>query len=172
MRSKLVLALMVSFPLLTSCGAQQGNPNADKSTISQNGCTIDLSKVCQAFIDQPAFTLNGADSNLHRLQENSTRHVNLELTFKMPNGDLIGTAQCQFDTLHRRVAYARLLPGPPITAAEVEYVKSRGWCADQKPDYGKAMSWSELRRVTSGASKLDHRTEGPDMFNDRTLSSA
>jgi hypothetical protein len=145
--ASILLAVCVS--MLAACGARQDNPNADKSTISQSGCTVDLKKVCQAFIDQPTFTLNGAQYDARRLEQNGVRHTNVELAFKMPNGDLIGTAECQFDTQNRRVSYARMLAGPPITDAEVQYVKSRAWCAEQSPDYGKAMSGSR-QPLTSG----------------------
>jgi hypothetical protein len=144
------IALAVAVSLLAAaCGVRQDNPNTDRSTISQSGCTVDLKKVCQAFIDQPTFTLNGVEYNAQRLEQNGVRHTNVELPFNMPNGNLIGTAECQFDTQNRRVSYARLLSGPPITDAEVQYVKSRGWCAEQSPDYEKSMSGSQPP-ITSG----------------------
>jgi hypothetical protein len=144
-----LILLAVGVSMLAACGARQDNPNADRSTISQSGCAVDLKKVCQAFIDQPTFTLNGVEYDSRRLEQNAVRHTNVELPFKMPNGDLIGTAECQFDTQNRRVSYARMLAGPPITHAEVQYVRSRGWCAERSPDYGKAMSGSQ-QPLTSG----------------------
>jgi len=144
----ITLAVAVSM-LAAACGARQDNPNTDRSTISQSGCTVDLKKVCQAFIDQPTFTLNGVEYNAQRLEQNGVRHTNVELPFNMPNGDLIGTAECQFDTQNRKVSYARLLSGPPITDMQVQYVKSRGYCAEQNPDYDKAMSGSQ-QPITSG----------------------
>lgn len=140
MRKMRLIPLAVAVSMLAACGVRQDNPNADSSTISQSGCTVDLKKVCQALIDQPTFTLNGVEYNARRLEQNYVRHTPIEMTFKMPNGDLTRTAECQFDTLNRTVSYARLLPGPPITDVEVQYVKSHGWCAEQNPDYGKAMA--------------------------------
>ena len=145
-----LVLLAVAVSMLAACAVRQDNRNADRSTISQSGCTVDLKKVCQAFIDQPTFTLNGVEYDARRLQENGPSHSNIELPFNMPNGDLIGTAECQFDTQNRRVSYARLLQGPPITDVEVQYVKSRGWCAEQNPDYGKAMSGNQQPLSTGG----------------------
>lgn len=135
-----IVLAMVAIAMLGGCGGQQDNPNTDRSTISQGGCTVDLKKVCQAVIDQPTFTLNGVEYNAQRLQDNGVRHTNIELPFNLPTGEMIGTVECQFDTQNRKVSYARLLPGPPITDAEAQYVKSAGWCAEQSPDYKKEMS--------------------------------
>ena len=145
-----LIPLAVAVSILAACGVRQGNPNADRAIISQSECTVDLKKVCQAFIDQPTFTLIGVEYDARRLEQNGVRHTNVELPFKMPNGSLIGTAECQFDTQKRRVSYARLLPGPPITGVEVQYVRSRGWCAEQSPDYGKAMSGNQEPITTGG----------------------
>ena len=134
-----LVLLAVAVSMLAACGVSQDNPNAGNSTISQSGCTVDLKKVCQAFINQPTFTINGVEYDARRLQANGVSHTNIELPFNMPSGDLIGTIECQFDTQNRRVSYARLLQGPPITGAEVQYVKGMGWCAEQGADYGKAM---------------------------------
>jgi hypothetical protein len=138
--SKAFLIPLAVVSMLAACGVRQDNPNTDKSAIIQSGCTVDFKKVCQALIDQPTFSLNGVEYDAQRLEQNSTRHTNIDLPFIMPNGNLIGTAQCQFDTQNRTVSYARLLPGPPITDVEAQYLRSRGWCADQNPDYGKLMS--------------------------------
>jgi len=127
----------------------EDKPNGGNSTISQSGCTVELKKVCQAFIDQPTFTINGIEYDARRLEHNSVSHTNVELPLNMPNGDLIGTAECQFDTQNRKVSYARLLAGPPITDVQVQYIKSRGWCAEQSPDYGKAMLGNQAP-ITSG----------------------
>ena len=150
MRKMPLIPLAVTVSILAACGVRQDNPNADRSIISQSGCTVDLKKVCQAFIDQPTFTINGVEYDARRLEQNGVLHTNVELPFKMPNGDLIGTAECQFDTQNRRVSYARLLSGLPITDVEVQYVRSHGWCAEQSPDYGKAMSGSQQPLTTGG----------------------
>ena len=64
----------------------------------------------------------------------------MRVALTMLNGNLIATAECQFDTQNRMVSYARLLPGPPITDEDMQFLRSRGWCAGQNPDYGKLMS--------------------------------
>jgi hypothetical protein len=136
----LLIPLALAVSMLAACGVRQDNPNSDKSAIIQSGCTVDFKKVCQALIDQPTFSLNGVEYDARRLQENSARHTNVELPFTMLNGNLIATAECQFDTQNRTVSYARLLPGPPITDEDMQFLRSRGWCAEQNPDYGKLMS--------------------------------
>lgn len=140
MSKALLIPLALAVSMLAACGLRQDNPNSDKSAIIQSGCTVDFKKVCQALIDQPTFSLNGVEYDARRLQENSTRHTNVELPFTMLNGNLIATAECQFDTQNRMVSYARLLPGPPITDEDMQFLRSRGWCAEQNPDYGKLMS--------------------------------
>ncbi len=116
-------------------------PNA--SILQHNGCTIDFAKVCQTFIDQPTFTYNGDEYDWRRFQQSFSRHPDVEIWARYPDGNVVADIECHVDTQNRKIDWARLLPNPPFTDKSWDFVKSKRWCQEDSPDYsGWAEYWS------------------------------
>jgi hypothetical protein len=57
------------------------------SSVSRNGCTVDLKQICKTFFDQPTFNLNGVQYDSQLLQSEPPRHTDAALPYNYPNGD-------------------------------------------------------------------------------------
>lgn len=112
-------------------GACSAQTSAKSSVVDLGGCKVDLREICETFYKQPTFTLNGAQSNAQKVEQNAPRHTQIWLPFEYPNGDLIANLECMMDTRTKSASYARLLPGPPITDKEIQYVRAQGLCSDE-----------------------------------------
>lgn len=110
------------------------------SILKQDGCTVDLKKICEAFIDQPEFPLNGARYTWERLANNSPPHTEIELPASVLGNNAEGTARCQVTIHTRKVTDARLLRGEPSIAKTMEYFKQSGWCEEASPNYDKLIA--------------------------------
>lgn len=105
------------------------------SILRHDGCTIDLAKVCKAYIDQPQFTYNGDEYTWQRFQQSVSRHPDVEIWARYPDGSVVADIECHVDAQNRKIDWARLLPDPPITDKTWEYAKSEQWCQQLWPDY-------------------------------------
>jgi len=121
--------LILALAAIAGCGSSQ--PPATTSGPTFGDCTINLRQICERYVHQPTFTLNGAQMNAQKLQQTATPHTQIWIPFSYPNGDLIANVECMIDTQHLTASYARLVPGPPITDKEVQYARSLGLCSDQ-----------------------------------------
>jgi hypothetical protein len=154
-RKILTLCLLVT---LAGCGSQNPAPNtapaaqsppstasapAETSVFHHDGCTIDIVKVCKTFIDQPQFTYNGDQYTWERFQESSSRHPDVEIWARYPDGSVLADIQCHVDAQNRKVDWARMLPEPPLTDKSWDFAKSKRWCQEDSPDYS---SWSDYWR--------------------------
>jgi hypothetical protein len=117
------------------CGAQPPPGVVETgSSVSRNGCTVDLKQICKNFFDQPTFTLNGVQYDSQRLASSAPRHMDAVLPYSYPNGDLLAAVNCQLDTQTHKITRADLAGGPPIDDKAIEYVRSQGLCLeDAKP---------------------------------------
>jgi hypothetical protein len=135
---------------LAGCGSQTAavsSPNAhtaqptaisqhETSILHHDGCTIDLTKVCKSYIDQPQFTYNGDEYDWTRFQGSVFRHPDVDIWARYPDGSVVAEIECHIDAQNRKVDWARLLPHPPMTEKAWEYVKSEQWCREEWwPDY-------------------------------------
>ncbi|MBZ5700192.1 MAG: hypothetical protein LAN18_16790 [Acidobacteriia bacterium] len=131
--------------LAAGCGGQQQPPapspqRSSSSTISRGGCTIDLRKVCQAFIDQPHFVYHSVEYDWRSFSQDNPPHAEIQLPLNLANGEYLGTVNCHVTTESRKATDAELMHGPPVSDKAVEYIKGKGWCEEDSPDYGKLMS--------------------------------
>ncbi len=127
-----------SAPQNSSAAASQTSPAASppaSSILQHTGCTIDLAKVCQSFIDQPQFTYNGDEYDWNRFQQSFSRHPDLEISARYPDGSAVFEFECHVDTQNRKINWARLLPNTPLTDKSWDYAKSKQWCQEESPDY-------------------------------------
>ena len=123
-------------------------PAASSSVLKQDGCTVDMKKVCQAFIDQPEFPLSGDKYTWERFSGNFPPHTEIELPASALGNNTEGTARCQVSVHARKVTDGSLLSHGPSIAKTMEYFKQNGWCAEAAPDYDKLMA--EVLRKLAG----------------------
>jgi len=152
----LTLCLLLT---LAGCGSQNPAPSnapaapsaapatasapAESSVFHHGGCTIDIVKACQTFIDQPEFTYNGDQYTWQRFQQTSNRHPDVEIWMRYPDNSVLADIQCHVDAQNRKVDWARLLPNPPLTDKSWDFAKSKRWCQEDSPDYS---SWADYWR--------------------------
>ena len=115
----------------------------ETSILHHDGCTIDLAKVCKSYIDQPQFTYNGDEYTWQRFQQSVSRHPDVEIWARYPDGSVVADIECHVDAQNRKIDWARLLPNPPITDKAWGYAKSEQWCQEQWPDYS---AWGQYWR--------------------------
>jgi len=130
-------ALLIFLALLA--GACSTQTSAASSVVDFSGCKVDLREICETIYKQPTFTLNGQQTDARQLEQRATPHYEIMWPFKYPNGDLIANLDCMMDLQQRTVSYARLLPGPPITDKEIQYVRANGFCFDEPGQEEKAL---------------------------------
>ena len=118
------------------------------SIVQHNGCTIDFVKVCQSFFDQPEFIINGDKFDWHRFQQSSSRHPDVEIVAPYPDSSVVVDIECNIDAQNRKIAWARVLPNPPLTDKAWTFAKSKRWCQEDSPDYG---GWTEFWRNETAA---------------------
>lgn len=116
---------------------------SSNSVLQHNGCTIDMAKVCQAFIDQPQFNYNGDQYDWNRFQQSFSLHPDLEIFARYPDNNVVAGIECHVDARNRKVNWARVLPNPPLNDKSWDYAKSKHWCQEDSPDYG---GWAEYWR--------------------------
>ena len=108
--------------------------------------TIDLVKVCQSYIDQPQFTYNSEEYDWQRFQGSFSRHPDIEIWARYPDGNVVAEVQCYVDTQNRKINGYILLPGTPVTEKAWNFAKSKRLCQEDSPDYS---GWAELWRSGS-----------------------
>lgn len=153
---RLTIVVAISILLVGCSGQQTPQPTTPTPSdqvnaapkVTVNGCTIDLKKICQVFIDQPHFLMNGEDFTWQAFAENQPPHTDFVLPAIGLNKDLGGAARCFLTVHNRKVTAAELLPQPTIEKT-VEYFKQNGWCEEQSPDYDKLMT-ATLQKITLG----------------------
>ena len=134
--------------LVLVAGCSSAKMSANTSTATFGDCNIDLRQICETYVHQPTFTLNGAQTNATQLAQNGNPHTQIWMPFSYPNGDLIANLECMINTQTMSASYARILSGPPITDKEVQYARSLGLCSDQG---GVTPAISNLQNKPAGA---------------------
>lgn len=99
-----------------------------------------MKRVCQAFIDQPEFPLNGERFSWERFANSAPPHTEIELPASVLGNNTEGTARCQVTIHTRKATDGSLLSGGPSIAKTMEYFKQNGWCEEASPDYDKLMA--------------------------------
>jgi hypothetical protein len=136
----------------SSAQKPQSSPTVDQpspSILQHDGCTIDIAKVCQSFIDQPQFMYNGDKYDWHRFQQSFSRHPDVEIWARYPDGNVVADIECHVDSQNRKINWARLLPNPPLNDKSWDFAKSKRWCQEDSPDYS---GWAEYWRSENSAS--------------------
>jgi len=117
-----------------ACSSQQSGNSASSGTqvvsaSSGHSCRPDVKRVCEDMRNKPVVDSNtGLTYDATELEQNSTRTAQEFTTFQIPNGSLI-QVECEINTLHHSVVYAHMMPGPPLTATDIAYIRQAGYCA-------------------------------------------
>ncbi len=147
--------------ILAGCGGQQETappsdpePSAAQSqsspapnrpyVVSRNGCTINLKKLCQGFIDQPNFVYQDVQYDWNRWSQNNPAHSELRIPVNLPSGESLGLVNCYISNQKRKATDANLIRGAAVSDKAIEEVKAKGWCEENNPDYTKM--WAELEQ--------------------------
>lgn len=140
------LGILICLSLaLASCAGQSASENQAPGQasakaagiLSRDGCTVDLKKVCQAFIDQPSFIYRNSQYDWASFSQNNPSHAELQLPLNLPNGEYLGMLNCHVVTQNRKATAGVLMQGPPVSDQAISYLKKRGWCEENKADYSK-----------------------------------
>jgi hypothetical protein len=114
------------------CGAQPPFGVVETgSSVSRNGCTVDLKQICRSLFKQLEFTVNGVQYDTRRLEQNGPRHPDLLMNYRYPNGEPLAAVNCQLDMSTHAVTRADLASEPPLDDKAVEYVRSQGLCKEE-----------------------------------------
>ncbi|MBV8138361.1 MAG: hypothetical protein JO121_22440 [Deltaproteobacteria bacterium] len=133
MNAKLCVQSIVLLALLVTigCGAHPAGAAESSSgvtvsgnTVTRNGCTVDLARVCRDYLDQRWIVL----SNLPR----PGRYLRVQVPYNYPDGRPLATIYCEFDMSSHSVTRARLGSEPPIDDRAVEFVRSQGLCLQNR----------------------------------------
>jgi hypothetical protein len=126
------VASLAAFVSALGCGAQPPAGVVEAgSSISRNGCTMNLKQICRSLFNQSEFTVNGVQYDTRRLEQNSPRHPDLVMNYRYPNGDPLAAVNCQLDMSTHAVTRADLASEPPLDDKAVEYVRSQGLCMEE-----------------------------------------
>lgn len=97
----------------------------------QDGCKVDLKKVCQYVVDQNldsgglvAFS-DGQHLDRQRLQNISVRHLELLVPFNRGSGALL---HCVVDTQTARVTDGGMADGPALNDVDIEHIREKELC--------------------------------------------
>lgn len=122
--------------LLAGC-AQQSGVTTKGTEVSRNGCSVDLKEICDALMGQMAqeeFTVNQEKYDARSFEQDRPRHDDLIMSYNYPDGTLLASVRCQFDTVHHKITSATLASGPPIDDKAVAYLQSQGLCTESLDD--------------------------------------
>ena len=139
------LAVLGALMLLLSagCGSQQSGVTMNGSQATRGDCTVDLKEICDSMMNQMThtdFKMNQENYDARSFEQNSPRHEDMIMSYNYPDGTLLASVRCQFDTVHHKVTSATLAGGPPIDDKAIDYIRNQGFCGDQSPDYNRGMS--------------------------------
>lgn len=132
MKTTAALCLAATICIFAACSSQSSSANhsGTQSTraAAAGGCDIDVGQICEAARNQPIDDAGTGLSLGHReLAERSARTAQLVENFQIPNGSLIEVG-CETNAEHNATTYAHLLPGAPLTASDVAWLKAQHLC--------------------------------------------
>jgi hypothetical protein len=123
--------------VIAGCSPQQSTSQASNQAPSGGGpvvsagsnCEVDVKRVCQELRNKPVVdSETGLTYDTTEVEQNAPRTVEEFTSLQIPNGALV-QVECEMNTLHHSVVYAHLMPSPPLTATDVAYLESSGYCA-------------------------------------------
>lgn len=117
--------------------AQQSGVTTNGTEVSRNGCSVDLKEICDALMGQMAhtdFTVNQEKYDARSFEQNRPPHDDVLLSYNYPDGTLLASVRCQFDTVHHKITSATLASGPPIDDKAINYIRSQGFCGESLDD--------------------------------------
>jgi hypothetical protein len=124
-----ISAVLAVLLLTIGCGAagaaeSSSGVTASGNTVTRNGCTVDLARVCRDFFNQQWMII----SNFPR----QGRRLRVWVPYNYPDGRPLATVKCEFDMSSHTVTAASLGSEPPIDDRAVEFVRSQGLCLQNR----------------------------------------
>jgi hypothetical protein len=120
--------LLVAVPF--GCSSQQASQSSGGTQVASAGaaqkCELDAKKICQEMRNQEV-SVAGQMQGSRETEENQPRTMSETITYQIPNGSLL-EIECQINTTHRSVVYARTLQGPALTPTDVAFIQQAGYC--------------------------------------------
>jgi hypothetical protein len=113
------------------------------SEIIVPGCHVDLKQICQVFFDQPDRYLA-----FYHLDSQSLQRAPSQIEVFFPGAPAL--VWCTFDTRKRRVVDAFLGQEQPLTHAQIEDARAKGFCTEDPDKLRLAMTREEEKRMKSG----------------------
>lgn len=124
------LLLLVLSLLAAACASQHGG-SASIATTNANGCEIDAKKICEANKDLRLAAVTGSEDDPSQREQNSSRTPTWVNHFETPDKTTIEVS-CEINIEHHKVIYAHALPGPTLTANDVDYLHNQGLCLNSQ----------------------------------------
>lgn len=123
----LLLTNVLLAAMLTGCGAaQNGSASTPATSKTAASCDLDADKVCEEIARKPVET-NGMELGEREREESGARTSWEQTSITTPGGTHIGFS-CGINSEHSAVVSAHALKGPPLTDADVIYLRSAGLC--------------------------------------------
>jgi hypothetical protein len=128
-----ILAGAVILSMLAGCASQRGTAASSQVTSADSAdkCEVDARRVCQELRNAPVVG-SGSGRTLDQIEreQNSARTASEFFSYQIPGGALV-SVECEINTEHSTVVYAHLMPGAPLTATDISYIREHGYCAHQ-----------------------------------------
>jgi hypothetical protein len=113
--------------MLAGCSvAQSGSASTAAVSKTAASCDLDADKVCEQIARKPVQT-NGMELGEREREESGPRTSWEQTGITTPGGTRVGFS-CGINNEHSAVVSAHALKGPPLTDADVIYLRSAGLC--------------------------------------------
>lgn len=128
------LVLAAGVCLFAACSSQSSSgSNSNTKTASAasgGGCNVDANAICESIRTQPIIDAQtGQTLGQRELSERSARTTRETENVQIPNGSLL-EVRCEMNAQHNTVTYAHLLPGAPLSATDIAWLKARRLCVE------------------------------------------
>jgi hypothetical protein len=118
---------------LAGCGSQGGSSVSSQvaAADSADKCEVDAKRVCQELRNAPVVgSASGRTLDQTEREQNSARTASEFFSYQIPGGALV-YVECEINTEHSTVVYAHVMPGAPLTATDIAYIREHGYRAHQ-----------------------------------------
>ena len=125
---------MILLAMASACSSQTaGNPPTagaqGASADAGQSCALDVKRVCQEMRNRPVIdSATGQEQDRTEREQNGARTDIRFVSYQIPNGSLV-EVQCDINNEHNTVVYAHLMPGLPLTATDIAFIRQNGYCA-------------------------------------------
>ncbi len=103
---------------------------ASSQVAGVNPCNVDAAAICQTIRSAPVVDTSTGISEDNRAREgNAPMTVSEIMNYSLKSGNAI-EVECFINTHTNAVVYAKASPGAPLTAEDVDFLRSQGACKE------------------------------------------